>query len=145
MLGRIRGENAAAATVLRVSSLPPAATEAAPVFAEATSHFDANEQLTESFYAVLSELHAQARAWEEKAPAPEQASPSTIAALWKKALDACEARGEPAKDAFGRRLRLSQLPPDLLALTNPRQVIVTGTRLPEDVENWSAWVAREIP
>ena len=35
--------------------------------------------------------------------------------------------------------------PDLLSLTDPRSVIVVGTRLPEDVENWSAWVAREKP
>ena len=32
-----------------------------------------------------------------------------------------------------------------LSLTDPRAVIVVGTRLPEDVENWTQWVAREKP
>jgi hypothetical protein len=68
-----------------------------------------------------------------------------MAKLWAKALDACAARGERIDDAYGRRLRLSRLPPDLLSLTDPRAVVVVGTRLPEDVENWPAWVAKERP
>ena len=71
--------------------------------------------------------------------------PAKMAALWQQALAACEQRGEPVVDAYGRRLRLSRLPPDLLALTDPRVVVVVGTRLPEDVENWAAWVAQERP
>ena len=47
--------------------------------------------------------------------------------------------------AYGRPLRLYRLPADLLALTDPHAVVATGTRLPEDVENWSAWVAKEKP
>jgi hypothetical protein len=85
-LGRIRGGNAAAATVLRVSTIPQP---------------------------------------------PE--------------LDAVARRGKPNDDAYGRRLRLSLLPSDLLSLVDPRAVIVVGTRLPEDVENWTAWVAKEKP
>jgi hypothetical protein len=68
-----------------------------------------------------------------------------MAKLWEKALEACEKRGEAVTDAYGRRLKLSRLPPELLALTDPRAVVVSGTRLPEDVENWGAWVARESP
>jgi len=34
---------------------------------------------------------------------------------------------------------------DLLELTDPRQVVVVGTRLPEDVENWWDWVMRRKP
>jgi hypothetical protein len=71
--------------------------------------------------------------------------PATMAALWGQALAACEQRGERVVDAYGRRLTLSRLPPDLLALTDPRAVVVVGTRLPEDVENWAAWVAKERP
>jgi hypothetical protein len=37
------------------------------------------------------------------------------------------------------------LPDDLLALTDPRQVVVDGTRLPEDVERWDRFVAEEDP
>jgi len=68
-----------------------------------------------------------------------------MAGLWARALDACEARNEPVTDAYGRRLRLHQLPADLLALTDPRAVVVDSTRLPEDIVNWPAWVAEEQP
>jgi hypothetical protein len=68
-----------------------------------------------------------------------------MAALWKKALEACRKRGEPIADAYGRQLRLWRLPADLLALTDPRQVVAQGTRLPEDVESWSDYVAKVRP
>ncbi len=68
-----------------------------------------------------------------------------MARLWKQALAACKQRGEKIVDAYGRELRLSMLPQDLLSLTDPRAVVVVGTRLPEDVENWAAWVKKERP
>jgi hypothetical protein len=144
-LGRIRGANAAAATVLRVSSIPSAPELDAVVSASADSHFDPIEELTDHFYIVLAELHAQTRQWEAAAPQTEKMRPATMAMLWKKALATCEKRGEKTEDAYGRKLRLSLLPEDLLSLTDPRAVIVVGTRLPEDVENWAAWVAKERP
>lgn len=144
-LGRIRGANAAAATVLRVSAVPTPAELDAVVGASGHSRFDAVAELTDRFYIVLAELHVQARRWEATAPATEQMQPATMAKLWSQALAAAEQRGEIVTDAYGRRLRLRRLPADLLALTDPRAVIVVGTRLPEDVENWSAWVARENP
>jgi hypothetical protein len=64
--------------------------------------------------------------------------------LWNAALDACAKRGERVDDAFGRRLRLRVLPQELLALVDPT-VVVTGTRLTEDIENWAAWVAQVRP
>ena len=144
-LGRIRGANAAAATVLRVTTIPSPPELDAVVRASARSRFDAIEELTDRFYVVLAELHAQARRWEATAPANEKMRPATMAALWRAALDAAAERGERVTDAYGRRLRLSRLPEDLLALTDPRAVVVVGTRLPEDVENWSAWVHKEQP
>ncbi len=145
VLGRIRGANAAAATVLRVAEIPKPPELDAVVSAQAATQFDAIAELADHFYIVLAELHAQARAWEQGAPATEKMVPATLARLWNQALDACEKRGEPTDDAYGRRLRLALLPGDLLALTDPRSVIVVGTRLPEDFENWAAWVAREKP
>lgn len=71
--------------------------------------------------------------------------PATMAGLWTAALAACEKRKQGVTDAYGRRLRLHWLPSDLLALTDPRAVVVDGTRLPEDVESWPAWVAKERP
>jgi hypothetical protein len=144
-MGRIQGANAAAATVLRVSSLPAPAELESPVSASGTGAFDGTAELTDHFYAVLAEVHAQAETWEEKAPKGELMHPPKMAELWKRALDACAARGQAVDDAYGRRLRLSVLPQDLLALVDPRAVIVEGTRLPEDVEAWSDWVAKEKP
>ncbi len=144
-LGRIRGANAAAATVLRVTTIPSPPELDAVVHAAATSRFDAIEELTDRFYVVLAELHLQTRQWEAKAPPDAKMQPAVMAELWKQALAACTKRGAQVTDAYGRTLRLSRLPPDLLSLTDPRAVVVVGTRLPEDVENWAAWVARERP
>ena len=87
----------------------------------------------------------QTRTWESTAPEAEQMTPRTMARLWAKALDTLEFRKQPARDAWGRKLKLHRLPYDLLALTDPRAVVVNGTRLPEDIENWTAWVAKEKP
>ncbi len=144
-MGRIRGANAAAAALLRVSAVPTREELEAPVAARGSSRFAPDVELTDTFYRVLAELATQVRAWEERAPAGETLSPSGMAKLWEQALAACEQRGEPVTDAYGRRLRLSLLPEELLALTDPRVVVVSGTRLSEDVENWGAWVAREAP
>ncbi len=144
-LGRIRGANAAAATVLRVTGIPAAPALDAVIDARARSKFDPVEELTDHFYIVLAELHVQARQWEAKAPAAEKMRPATMAKLWTQALEACEARGEAVSDAFGRRLSLSRLPADLLSLTDPRAVVVVGTRLPEDFDPWAQWVEKEKP
>jgi hypothetical protein len=144
-MGRIRGRNAAAATVLRVTSLPTAPELEPALASSASSSFQPDDELVDRFYPVLEELHAQARAWEESAAQGEQASPKLVAALWERALAACEQRGVPITDAFGRKLKLSRLPPELLSLTDPREVVRAKTRLPEDVENWPAWVAKEEP
>jgi hypothetical protein len=144
-LGQIRGANAAAATVLRVGAIPTPPELDALVHANGESHFDAIEVLTDHFYNVLAELHTQTRRWESDAPKAEKMTPATMARLWERALEACEKRGERVDDAYGRRLRLSLLPADLLALTDPRAVVVVGTRLPEDVENWAVWVGKEKP
>ncbi|HEX7837357.1 MAG TPA: hypothetical protein VF469_07840, partial [Kofleriaceae bacterium] len=141
-LGRIRGANAAAATVLRVSSIPTPPELDAVAEGHAESPFDPIAELTDRFYVVLAELHAQVRRWEAGAPQGEKMTPVVMAGLWRGALDACAARGERVDDAYGRRLRLSRLPPDLLSLTDPRAVVAVATRLTEDVENWPAWVAR---
>jgi hypothetical protein len=144
-LGRLRGANAATATVLRVTALPEAAAVEGSLSASARPSFDALAVLTDSFYNVLGELHARVRQWEETAPKGQQMKPPQMARLWSEALAICEKRKEPVVDAYGRRLRLSRLPPDLLAQTDPQQVVVSGTRRPEDVESWTAWVRREKP
>jgi hypothetical protein len=58
------------------------------------------------------------------------------AKLWDQSLD----QVGTADDAYGRKLALARLPDDLLALCDPRQVVIDGTRLSEDVEPWIPWV-----
>lgn len=144
-MGRIRGANAAAATILRLSRIPAPPELDVSVFANAQGAFDPVEELTDRFYVVLAEHYAQVRSWEEHAPQGELMRPETMARLWARALAVCAERGEAVSDAYGGRLRLSRLPPDLLALTGPRAAVVEGTRLPEDIEDWSGWVRRNEP
>jgi hypothetical protein len=144
-LGRVRGANAAAATMIRVASLPPPPEQETAVAVNGATAFDANAVLVDHFYVALSELAAQVRTWERSAPAAEKMSNATMAKLWSAALDALDGRKEPARDAWDRRLRLHRLPADLLALTEPRALVIDGTRLPEDIQNWSQWVAKEKP
>lgn len=144
-MGRVRGPNAAAATLLRVTSLPPVPEVDRVVSAQGQTVFDPNETLVDRFYVVLEELHVQTREWEAKAPQSEKMTPPLMAKLWAQSIAAVEARKESARDAWGRTLRLHRLPADLLALTDPRQVVVDGKRNREDSENWSQWVAKEQP
>lgn len=143
--GRVRGKNAQAATLLKVSNLPPTPEIDTPVSVSANTVIDPNETLVDRFYVALSELHVQTREWEGSAAATEKMTPRVMATLWKKSLDAMEKRKESSRDFWGRPLRLHRLPMDLLALTEPRQVVIDGTRLPEDSENWNLWVAKEKP
>jgi len=142
---RIRGPAAAAATVIRVSSIPAPEDFDRFTSADGRSSFDPIEGLTDNFYRALGALYAEVRTWEGSAPKDEIMRPATMARLWQAALTAVEKQGEPVKDAYGRRLRLSVLPNDLLALADPRSVVVDGTRLSEDVENWIDWVRKEQP
>lgn len=142
---RIRGPAAAAATVVRVGAIPAPEDLDRYVTADGMTRFDPLEGLTDAFYRALGGLYAEVRAWENSAPKGERMRPATMARLWQAALTATEKEGEPVQDAYGRPLRLSVLPNDLLALADPRAVVVDGTRLPEDVENWIDWVRKEQP
>jgi hypothetical protein len=135
-MGRIRGANARAATVLRVSALPSAADRDAWVAVHGAPPFDSIGPLTDAFYAVLASLHAHVRAWEQSAEPGKMLELEAYSKLWDQSLDEVGT----ADDAFGRKLALGRLPDDLLALCDPRQVVIDGTRLSEDVEPWIPWV-----
>jgi hypothetical protein len=143
-LGQVRGEHAALAAVLRISSVPtdPAGDER--LYASATSTDDAEAALLTGFYRTYEALVPLVRAWEAEAPAGEVMDPARMVALWDAALDVVEAAGTPPVDGYGRRLRLPVLPGDLLRQVDPRQVVADGTRLPEDVVDWERFVAREV-
>jgi len=141
-LGQIRGENAALAAVLKVQNLPMDAAGDVRSSTNANVQPDEVEALTTSFYRGLEALVSRVRAWEKSAPADEQMQPATLARMWAAVLDSAE---DPIVDAYGRRLELTTLPPDLLEQTDPRQVVADSRRLPEDVTNWPAWVMENRP
>ena len=140
--GRIRGPAALAATVLRVTQVPPASALDRSVSARTELDFDPVVPLTDAFYTLLSRLTDRVRRWNEDAPKEELMKPATMVRLWTEVLD--DAPAETQYDAFGRRLTLDILPDDLLALLDPRVVVANGTRLPEDVDNWVRWVRRNL-
>src|SRR5205807_910616 len=84
---------------LRVSAVPTPPELDAVVAARAESSFHPLEELTDRFYVVLAELHAQVQRWEATAPPAARMTPAVMAGLWQVALDACVARGERVDDA----------------------------------------------
>jgi hypothetical protein len=143
--GRVRGQAAAEAVVLRVGTIPTPEEIDVAISESAETELDDIAVLTTRFYDVLAELHVQTRAWEKSAAKGKQMTPAQMAKLWNSALTAVGKRGGKVEDAFGRRMRLHRLPEDLIALTDPRSVVGDSTRLPEDVENWTQWVQRKRP
>ena len=141
-LGRVRGEHAAAATVLLVQQVPTPVELDVTTHANGSSAFDPLSPLTDRFFTVLEGLYTEVRRFEATAPPDEKLTPQLMLKLWDQALDAAKDRGAVVTDVFGRRLALRMLPDDLVALTDPRLVVADGTRLPEDVEAWVRFVKR---
>lgn len=141
--GMIRGENAREAVILQVSSVPSPAAIDRPVSRVVQAPFDAEAALVSAFYRVLTVHQGKVRRWERTAPPGDQLTNARNAALWREALEELEAGDTPPVDAFGRTLELGILPGDLLAMADPRMVATDGTRLPEDIDNWTAWVVEE--
>ncbi|MBX2796049.1 MAG: hypothetical protein KTR31_00230 [Myxococcales bacterium] len=144
VLGQVRGDNAAKAAVLRISTVPqdPAGDE--PTTAHGQVRVNTDEVLIDSFYRVLAKTVDNVRRWEREAPAEEQMRPATMAGLYGEALASLRGNGQPAVDGFGRELTLDLLPADLLEQVDPRQVVADGTRLPEDVESFPRYVEEEV-
>lgn len=138
--GLIAGSNAQQATVLRIGALPPASPAAESVSGSASGTVDVETPLTVAFYQLYREARGVVRAWEAEAPADQLLTNPRMAELWKQALGRA-----PAEDPFGRPLYLRNLPPDLLRLTDPRVMVDDATRLPEDIDDWATWVAKEQP
>jgi hypothetical protein len=141
-LGRVRGKNAAAATVLLVSQVPTPVEIDVYTSANGSTVFDPLSPLTDRFFTALEDLYGEVRKFESTAKPEEKLTPALMLKLWDRALDDAKGRGAVVTDAFGRRLSLRLLPDALIALTDPRLVVADATRLPEDVEDWVRFVRR---
>ena len=140
LTGRIAGENAVLATLQRVADIPATPAEAEAVDASGATPFDPVVPLAETFYELLSAARLRVSAWEEGAPEGELMTPERMVALWDGMLKERARNGLPVEDAYGRRLELHRLPSDLLELADPRLLVSDKRHLPEDVENWQAFV-----
>jgi len=143
-LGQVRGENAAKAAVLRISQLPMDAAGDQRITTSVATVPDDEEVLITDFYRALEALHGRVRTWENQAPEGEVMTPERMVKMWNDTLHDLSKAGKPAVDAYGRPLTLDMLPDDLLAQVDPRQVVTTGTRLPEDVVSWQHYVETEV-
>ena len=141
-LGRVRGKNAAAATVLLVSQVPTPVELDVYTSANGSTVFDPLSPLTDRFFTALEDLYVEVRKFEASAGPDEKLTPQVMLTLWERALDDAKGRGAIITDAFGRRLTLRLLPEELVALTDPRLVVADATRLPEDVEDWVRFAKR---
>lgn len=144
VLGRIRGENAAMATLIGVTSTPSRPFGDTWAWASGSTVDDDASPLADAFWRGAAALQAKVGAWEASAPAGDVLDNARVAAWWTEVLDEERAAGRPVVDAFDRELTLRRLPPDLLARLDPRGLVDDATRLPEDVVDWRAWVAEEI-
>ena len=140
LTGRIAGDNAVLATLQRISDIPATPAEAEAVDVSGATPFDPVVPLAETFYELLSDARMRVSAWEEGAPEDELMTPKRMVALWDDMLKQRRKDGLPVEDAYGRALELHRLPSDLLELADPRLLVADKRRLPEDVENWQAFV-----
>jgi hypothetical protein len=140
LTGRIAGDNAVLATLQRISDIPATPAEAEAVDVSGATPFDPVVPLAETFYELLSDARMRVSAWEEGAREDELMTPERMVALWDDMLKERARDGQPVEDAYGRALELHRLPSDLLELADPRLLVADKRRLPEDVENWQAYV-----
>ncbi len=138
--GQVSGINAAQATVLRISTLPTWSPGEDALSASGEGVTDLDTPLTDAFYDLYAVARDGVRTWEKTAPAGELLTAKKMVEIWDAALVK-----RPAKDPFGRPLRLSNLPVELRRLADPRVMVADASRLPEDVENWDLYISTESP
>ncbi len=139
-LGRVRGENAAAATVLFVSSVPSPDAFDVAVSGSGRSSFDPVLPLADRFFGILDAASDEVRRFEREAPKEEKLTAARMMQVWADAQAAAQKKGVNTTDVFGRPLTLAVLPDELVAMADPRLLVRDGTRLPEDIEAWVPFV-----
>ena len=96
--------------------------------------------VADAFYTFYPHVKAAVREWEGKAKEDDVMTPKILVGIWESTLKA-----HPVADPFGRPLHLSVLPADLLPFTDPRVLVSNAALLPEDIENWPAYVGSVAP
>ena len=142
-MGSVRGENAARAAVARVSELSPVSALSPYQSFYGSQLYDPEEELAEAFYGLLPFVRQAVKDWEASAPEGELLTNERMAALFEDGLKASGAAGQPVRDPWGNRVSLARLPEPMLERLDPRVMTGDGTRLPEDIINWTRWATSE--
>ncbi|NCG19689.1 MAG: hypothetical protein GWP91_11840, partial [Rhodobacterales bacterium] len=143
-LGQVRGEHAAKAAVLRISQLPMDEVGDVRLSVNGAVRPNIDETLVTNFYRGYEAMVPLMRDWERTAADSEKVDPKVMADIWTSMLAEQSGAGTAVVDGWGRPLTLDVIPQDLLIQLDPHQVVVDGTRLPEDVVSWERWVATEV-
>ena len=143
-LGQVRGEHAAKAAVLRISQLPMDEAGDVRLSVNGAVRPKIDETLVTNFYRGYEAMVPLMRDWERTAADSEKVDPKVMADIWTSMLAEQSGAGTAVVDGWGRPLTLDVIPQDLLIQLDPHQVVVDGTRLPEDVVSWERWVATEV-
>ncbi|MCB9692253.1 MAG: hypothetical protein H6736_10610 [Alphaproteobacteria bacterium] len=144
LMGRIRGENARQAAVLRITEVPTDRFERRPVGGMAIVAPNQTEALDAAFARAWAATVERVHAWERGAAESEKLDYPRMRTFWEQALRDLRQAGTPAEDAYGRELALRWLPPSYLDQLDPRAVVGDKTRLPEDLVGWRNWVTSEV-
>ena len=142
-MGSVRGENAARAAVARVSELNPISTMSPHASVYGSQLYDPDEELAEVFYGLLPYVRQSVKDWEGSAPEGELLTNERMAGLFRDAIATSAAAGRPVDDPWGNRVSLARLPTPMLDRLDPRVMTGDGTRLPEDIINWTRWAIEE--
>ena len=144
LLGQIRGDNAADATLLGVGAIPSEPFGDAWTYASGVTTDDDASPLAASFWRGVAALQAKVTAWEAGAKPGEVLTNPMVVAWWAEVLREERSAGRPVVDAFDRELTLARLSDDLVARLDPRGLVDDATHLPEDVVDWRTWLAEEV-
>jgi hypothetical protein len=143
-LGQVRGDHAATAALLRIGDLPDDAGGEKRMDTHARGDSERGVLQAEAFHRVLTRLYGDVAAWESSAPEGEIMTNARLAEMYDAALDAVRDSGRPVVDSYGVEVTLGVLPPELLTLADPRELVGDATRLPEDVVDWQVYVHEEV-
>ncbi|MGC6508998.1 MAG: MG2 domain-containing protein [Myxococcota bacterium] len=138
--GLITGKNAQLAAMSLINSTPTVGDKESIQTLYGTTELLPEQSIADSFFFILEEMHAQVFKWESNAQPHEQFKPETVLSLWDNALVACETKEHTCSDMYGQTLTVEMLPTEYLHMIAPNNLVLDGSRLPEDMVNWIKWV-----
>lgn len=144
VLGQVRGEAAAQAAVMRLTTLPNDSAGDSAQYGTGYAEMEADSVQIESFFRALAAVTERVHAWEASAKPGETLAAAQVMAYWDEVLREERRAGRPVVDAYGRELTLRRLPLAQLEWVDPRNLVQDATHLPEDMLPWVGVVDGEV-